>query len=124
MAARPRTRRMAARPRPRQKPRTCEPFSQIIVYPLTPGLDSASVNCTSTEDFLVYISTNYSPTLPPNWGYFVTVKSTGSGTGTAAPCFIVGGVANDVITIAMEPGVASFITLQTRCDAKAAITPA
>jgi hypothetical protein len=64
-------------------------------------------------------STNYGPALPPNWGYSVGVKSTGAGIGSQAPSFIVGGVANDVISITMAPGATSFITLQTRCDAKA-----
>jgi hypothetical protein len=119
MAARPRTRNIAARPRPRPKTRTCEPFCQVLVFALAPGLQPASINCTSTEDFLVYISTNYGPVLPPNWGYSVGVKSTGAGMGSQAPSFIVGGVAKDVISITMAPGVTSFITLQTRCDAKA-----
>jgi len=49
------------------------------------------------------------------------LKSTGSGIGTQSPVFIVGGVANDVITFIMQPGTTSFITLQTRCGATASI---
>jgi hypothetical protein len=98
-------------------------MSQIIVYALAPGTKPAGVHCTSNADFLVYCSTNYFGPggAPPSWGYVVAVKSTGAGLGSASPVFTVGGVANDVITITMEPGTSGFITLQTRCDAKASI---
>jgi len=122
MMARKRPR--AAGPRTRRKTHTCEPLSQILVHALAPGTQPAGVKCTSDGDFLVYCSTNYFGTggAPPSWGYFVEVKSTGAGTGSASPVYIVGGVANDVITITMQPGTTGFITLQTRCDAKTSIT--
>jgi hypothetical protein len=102
---------------------TCEPMSQILVHALAPGTKQASVKCRSTAGFLVYCSTNFSPTgLPPGWGYAVDVHSTGSGFGSEAPTFVVGGVANDVVTIIMQPGTTAFITLQTQCGAKASIT--
>jgi hypothetical protein len=72
----------------------------------------------------VYCSTNYVEPggAPGSWtGYFVEVKSTGSSIGSVSPVFIVGGVANDVITITMQPGTTGFITLQTRCGATASI---
>jgi len=113
----------ASRPASKKLP-SCEPFSQILVYALAPGTQPAGVNCTSEADFLVYCSTNFSGTggAPPGWGYAVNVKSTGAGFGSASPVYIVGGVANDVITITMQPGTTGFVTLQTRCNAKANIT--
>ena len=114
----------ASRSAPRRKHHNCEPFSQILVRALAPGTQPAGVLCTSSADFLVYCSTNYFGPggAPPSWGYGVEVKSTGAGLGSASPVFTVGGVPNDVITITMEPGTTGFITLQTRCDAKASIT--
>ena len=97
----------------------CEPFSKVLVSAFAPGTRPARVNCTSSTDFLVYCSTN-NPSGGP--GYAVSVKSTGAGIGTGSPVFIVGGVPNDIITITMEPGTTSFITLQTMCNAKASIT--
>ena len=60
--------------------------------------------------------------LPPGWGYYVNVKSTGFGAGTEAPTYIVGGTANDVITFTFTPGVTGFLTLHTECGAKATIS--
>jgi hypothetical protein len=119
-----RKRAAASRPPRRRKRHNCEPLSQILVYALAPGTQPAGVECTSTADFLVYCSTNYFGPggAPPSWGYAVGVKSTGATLGSASPVFTVGGVSNDVITITMEPGTTGFITLQTRCDAKASIT--
>jgi hypothetical protein len=120
----PRTRPSVTRPRTRPKPHACEPFSRILVHALAPGTRPAGVACTSDRDFLVYCSTNFFGTggAPPSWGYAVDVKSTGSALGTASPVFTVGGIANDVVTITMQPGTTGFVTLQTRCDAKASIT--
>lgn len=59
---------------------------------------------------------------PPSWGYSVAVKSTGAGFGSVSPVFTVGGVANDIVTIAFELGTTGFIALQTPCNAKASIT--
>jgi hypothetical protein len=114
---------MTVRPRGRRKPHACEALSQILVYALAPGTQPAAVRCTSTRDFLVYCSTNYLGTGGGPWGYAVEVKSTGSAFGSASPVYIVGGVADDVITITMQPGTTGFITLQTKCDAAASITP-
>src|SRR6516165_12739850 len=80
------------------------------------GTLQAIANCTSNQDFLVYCTTNGAAP-----GYAVQVKSTGSGIGTQSPVFIVGGVANDVITFIMQPGTTSFITLQTSCGTTASI---
>lgn len=104
----------------------CEPMSQILVQALAPGTEQAAIKCQSTADFLVFCSTNYFEPgdAPPSWGYAVEVQSTGAGIGTAAPMFVVGGVANDVVTITMQPGTTAFVTLQTRCDAKASIEAA
>lgn len=108
------------------KPEDCQPLSQILVRALEPGTKLARLKCISNADFLVYCSTNFFSTggAPPGWGYSVQVNSTGAGIGSTSPIFIVGGVANDVITITMTPGTSGFITLQTRCDAKAQITAA
>ena len=108
----------------RQKRRNCEPLSQILVFALAPGTQPAGVECRSNADFVVYCSTNFfaGGGAPPGWGYAVDVKSTGAGFGSQSPVFIVGGVPNDLITITMEPGTTGFITLQTKCDAKASIT--
>lgn len=118
------TRSKGSRPRSPRKHQSCEPFSQILVYALAPGLKPAGVKCTSSAAFLVYCSTNYFGPggAPAVWGYSVAVKSTGAGLGSASPVFTVGGVANDVVTIIFEPGTTGFITLQTSCDAKATIT--
>jgi hypothetical protein len=109
-------------PRRPKRDRDCEPFSQIVVHAFAPGTESETVKCTSNRPFLVYCSTNFSLKPPPGWGYFVNVKSTGSGAGTEAPTYIVGGPANDVITFTFTPGVTGFLTLQTECGAKATIS--
>jgi hypothetical protein len=102
--------------------RDCQPFSKIVVSAFAPGTQPETVNCTSNRPFLVYCSTNFSPTLPPGWGYFVGVKSTGATVGSLAPTYIVGGPANDVITFIFSPGVTGFLTLQTECGAEASIS--
>jgi hypothetical protein len=101
---------------PSRKNIHCEPISQILVSAFAPGLQVESVICTSNADFLVYCATN------TVGQYGVDVQSTGAGMGTGAPVFIVGGVANDVITFRISPGTTGFMTLQTRCHAKASIT--
>jgi hypothetical protein len=128
-AAQPRTRRnategLSSRRPPFKKVIACQPFAQILVRALAPGTQPGGVTCTSSADFLVYCSTNYFGPggAPPSWGYAVGVKSTASALGSASPVFIVGGVANDVVTITMQPGTTGFITLQTQCNAKASIT--
>ena len=93
-----------------------------MVSAFAPGTQPETVKCTSNRAFLVYCSTNFSPTPPPGWGYSVNVKSTGSGGGSLAPTYIVGGPANDVITFIFSPGVTGFLTLQTECGAKASIS--
>ena len=100
----------------------CQPFSQILVSAFAPGSEIEHVECTSNRAFIVYCSTNFSPTPSPGWGYFVDVKSTGAGNGTAAPTYIVGAPANDVITFNFGPDVTGFLTLQTECGAKASIS--
>jgi len=102
--------------------RNCQPFSKIVVSAFAPGTQPETVKCTSNRAFLVYCSTNFSPTLPPGWGYSVSVKSTGTSGGSLAPTYIVGGPANDVITFIFAPGVTGFLTLQTECGAKASIS--
>ena len=99
----------------------CQPFSKILVSAFAPGKEPETVTCTSNKAFLVYCSTNFSPKLPPGWGYSVSVKSTGAGNGSLAPGYIVGGLANDVITFIFSPGVTGFLTMQTECGAKASI---
>lgn len=102
--------------------RNCQPFSQIVVSAFAPGTQPETVKCTSSRPFLVYCSTNFSPAPPPGWGYSVNVKSTGSGGGSLAPTYIVGGPANDVITFILSQGVTGFLTLQTECGAKGSIS--
>lgn len=102
----------------------CEALSKILVSSLVPGTKHAALKCTSDADFIVHCSTNYfiPGGAPTAWkGYSINVKSTGSGFGSASPTFTVGGVPNDEITISALPGTACFITLQTRCRAKARI---
>jgi hypothetical protein len=101
----------------------CEPLSQILVDAFAPGTKPADWVCTSDAPFLVYCSTNFSNVgAPPDWGYSVSVKSTGASNGTGAPLYIVGGGPNEVVTFRMLPGTTGFITLQTACGAKASIT--
>jgi hypothetical protein len=104
-----------ARPAP-----DCQPFSQIVVSAFAPGTEAETVECTSNKAFLVYCSTNFPPSGVA--GYSVSVKSTGFGSGTVAPTYIVGAQANDVITFSFTPGMTGFLTLQTECDAKASIS--
>lgn len=123
MANRPRTRGVnPGAPERSRRHRDCEPFSQILVSAFAPGTQPETVTCTSNRPFLVYCSTNFGPTLPAGWGYFVNVQSTGAGNGSQAPTYIVGGPANDVITFTFSPGVTGFLTLQTECGAKASIS--
>ena len=101
----------------------CEPLSKILVAAFAPGTQPVDYVCTSDSAFLIYCSTNFSNSgSPPGWGYSVSVKSTGFTSGTAAPLYIVGGGAKEVVTFRMLPGSAGFITLQTRCGANASIT--
>jgi hypothetical protein len=44
--------------------------------------------------------------------------------GSAAPVYIIGGAAKDVITFTFERGTTGFIALQTQCDVKASIKSA
>jgi hypothetical protein len=105
MANRPRTRGVnPGAPERSRRHRDCEPFSQILVSAFAPGTQPETVTCASNRPFLVYCSTNFGPTLPAGWGYFVNVQSTGAGNGSQAPTYIVGGPANDVITFTFSPG--------------------
>jgi hypothetical protein len=119
------TKKPNAKPGAGKPPKTadsCQPFSQILVSAFAPGTKPETVTCTSNKAFLVYCSTNFSPSLPPDWGYSVNVKSTGFTTGTLTPIYIVGTKANDVITFNFSPGVTGLLTLQTECGAKASIS--
>lgn len=108
--------RRPSRSRVRRKMHTCKPFSQILVKSVAPGSLQEVVECTSTADFLVYGITN------GGGDYSINVKSTGSGGGVGSPTFTVGGIANDVVTIILQPGTTGFLTLQTQCGAKANMT--
>jgi hypothetical protein len=88
-------------------------FSKILVTGVAPGTLQEVVECTSECDFLVYGITN------GVGEYAINVKSTGFGMGTGSPTFTVGGKANDIVTIIMQPGTTGFLTLQTEKDAKA-----
>jgi hypothetical protein len=107
---------------PKQSQPQCQPFSKILVSAFAPGKEPETVKCTSNKAFLVYCSTNFSLKPPPGWGYSVSVKSTGAGSGSLAPTYTVGGPANDVITFTFSPGVTGFLTLQTECGATASIS--
>jgi hypothetical protein len=89
---------------------------KILVRAASPGTLQAVVNCTSEADFLVYGVTN------GGGDYAISVKSTGSAMGLGSPTFTVGGTANDVVSIILQPGTNAFLTLQTCKDAKASIS--
>src|SRR5580704_2849366 len=74
-------------PKRPQPARNCQPFSQIMVSAFAPGTQPETVKCTSNRAFLVYCSTNCSPTPPPGWGYSANVKSTGSAGGSCDALF-------------------------------------
>lgn len=42
--------------------------------------------------------------------------------GTGSTTFTVEGIANDMVTILLQPGTTGFLTLQTECGAKADMT--
>ncbi len=98
------------------KQRTCQPLSKILVKAVAPGTRAETVQCTSDTDFLVHGITN------GGGDYAINVKSTGAGMGIGSPTFTVGGIANDVVTVILQPGTTGFLTLQTECGAKAAMT--
>ncbi len=86
---------------------------KILVKAVAPGSEQEVVNCTSDNDFLVHGITN------SGGEYAIDVKSTGAGIGIASPTFTVGGIANDIVTVIIQPGTTGFLTLQTEEDAKA-----
>lgn len=92
-------------------------FSKILVMAVAPGTTPEVVNCTSDRNFLVYGITN------GVGEYGIEVKSTGFGMGgTSSPTFTVGGIANDTVTIILQPGTTGFLTLQTEEHAKATMS--
>ena len=91
-------------------------FSKILVKAAAPGSVQEVVNCSSNADFLVYGITN------GGGDYAISVKSTGAGMGVGSPTFTVGGIANDTITIILQPGTTAFLTLQTEKGAHASFT--
>jgi hypothetical protein len=85
---------------------------KILVKAVAPGSLSETVHCASGHAFLIYGITN-------GGGYSVNLKSTGAGIGIGSPTFMVGGIANDVVTVIIQPGTTGFLTLQTDDGAKA-----
>jgi hypothetical protein len=96
-------------------------MSQILVHAVTANKEPAVAECRSTAGFLVYCSTDHDLT-GADFGYLVWVESTHAQFGIRAPAFVVGGVANDVVTIQVNQGRGAFITLQTQCGATASIS--
>ena len=89
---------------------------KILVSSVVPGSAQATALCSSNADFLVHGVTN------GLGDYAITVKSTGVSFGTSSPTFTVGGIANDVVTVIIQPGTSCFITLQTANTANPSIT--
>lgn len=77
---------------------------KIPVKSVAPGSLPETVDCTSNHAFLVYGVTN------GGGDYSVSVKSTGAGMGVRSPTFVVGGPANDVVTLIIQPGTTGFLT--------------
>jgi hypothetical protein len=91
-------------------------FSKILVRSFAPGSLQEVVECTSESDFLVYGITN------GGGDYAINVKSTGAGLGVGSPTFTVGGIADDIVTIIIQPGTTGFLTLQTEKGAEASFS--
>jgi hypothetical protein len=72
--------------------------------------------CTSSAGFLVHVVVQ-----DVGDGYAIGVESTGFAMGLAVPTCVVGGIANDTVTINFGPNMNSFLTLQTDDFAKASI---
>ena len=89
---------------------------KILVKAVIPGLTQAVAKCTSSAAFLVYGITN------GIGDYAIDSQSMGTSFGISSPTFTVGGIANDTITVIVQPGTACFITLQTEKGATASIT--
>jgi hypothetical protein len=89
---------------------------KILVKAVAPGSLQEVVNCKSDCDFLVHGITNGAG------DYAISVKSTGAGFGVSSSTFTVGGIANDIVTIIIQPGTTVFLTLQTEEDATASFT--
>ena len=89
---------------------------KILVKSVIPGLTQAVAKCTSSAAFLVYGVTN------GVGQYAIDSQSTGTSFGTSSPTFAVGGIANDTITVIIQPGTACYLTLQTEKGATASIT--
>jgi hypothetical protein len=81
---------------------------KIVVASAGAGTVPASWACTSSAAFLVYVVMQGS-----GGGVEIGVKSTGASTGVSAPAFVVGGVANDTVTITFSPETSCFLTLET-----------
>ena len=90
-------------------------FSKMLVRSFAPGRLQEVIECTSESDFLVYGITN------GGGDHAINVKSTGAGGSVGSPTFTVGGIANDVVTIIVQPGTTGFLTLQTEKRARASI---
>lgn len=73
--------------------------------------------CTSSAGFLVHVVVQ-----DVGNGYGIEVESTGAGMGVAVPTCVVGGIADDTVTISFGPNMNSFLTLQTDDFAKASIS--
>jgi len=82
---------------------------QILVKSavISPGGLPETVNCSSDQAFLVYGVTN------GRAEYSIDVRSTRTRIGVSSPTFIVGGIANDVVTLVIQPGTTGLFTLQT-----------
>jgi hypothetical protein len=91
---------------------------QIVVTGAGSGTEPATFGCTSTAPFLLHVLI----TQGGDEGTYVGVQSTGAIMGTSETVFVVGGIANDTVTVGFPtPQMAAFLTLQTEDDATASI---
>ena len=89
---------------------------KILVEAVFTGNTQAVVACTSSAEFMVHAISN------GVGEYVINVKSTAAGMGTRSPTFAVGGIANDTVTVIIQPGTNCFLTLETEDAAHASIT--
>jgi len=89
---------------------------KILVKSVIPGNTQVVAKCTSHADFLVHGVTN------GHGEYAIGVQSTGTSFGISSPTFAVGGIANDTVTVIIQPGTSCYLTLQTEKGATASIT--
>jgi hypothetical protein len=80
---------------------------KIVVAAAGAGTVPAAFECTSSASFLVY------GVIQDNGGIAIEVKSTGASFGLDLPTFVVGGIANDTVTVNFSPGTNGFLTLYT-----------